>query len=139
MKITGKLPTNAVFNIAKRGLVSTVLASSVFIAFSPVVSASASTYTNAPTHQLTDAEIYENVQKIDLPDYVNGSLNAILNQKSSLYSTNEYHQSGQAIVTNDNQYLTDTEIYENAQKLDLPDYVNGSLSGILNQHSSLYH
>ncbi len=34
--------------------------------------------------------------------------------------------------------LTDSEIYERAQKQVLPKYIQGSLSGILNQHSTLY-
>ncbi|WP_228317260.1 hypothetical protein [Streptococcus agalactiae] len=33
--------------------------------------------------------------------------------------------------------LTDSEIYERAQKQVLPKYIQGSLSGILNQHSTL--
>ncbi|WP_239647852.1 hypothetical protein [Streptococcus agalactiae] len=34
--------------------------------------------------------------------------------------------------------LTDAELYERAQKQVLPKYIQGSLSGILNQHSTLY-
>ncbi|WP_228306736.1 hypothetical protein [Streptococcus agalactiae] len=33
--------------------------------------------------------------------------------------------------------LTDSELYERAQKQVLPKYIQGSLSGILNQHSTL--
>ncbi|MCL6222323.1 hypothetical protein ML603_08695 [Streptococcus dysgalactiae subsp. equisimilis] len=86
---------------------------------------------------LTDQEIYERAQKLDLPDYIGGSLKGILNQNSDVTYPTDKAGATQSETPQATQRLTDQEIYERAQKLDLPDYIGGSLKGILNQNSSV--
>ena len=88
---------------------------------------------------LSDQEIYERAQKLDLPKYIDGSLKGILNQ----HSTVTYPEDRDGLVESEAeipkvaQRLTDEEIYERAKKQDLPKYIGGSLKGILNQHSTV--
>ncbi|MGV3080882.1 hypothetical protein [Streptococcus dysgalactiae] len=89
------------------------------------------------TQRLTDQEIYERAQKLDLPDYIGGSLKGILNQNSDVTYPTDKAGATQSETPQATQRLTDQEIYERAQKLDLPDYIGGSLKGILNQNSSV--
>ncbi|WP_375708663.1 hypothetical protein PJ261_06125 [Streptococcus dysgalactiae] len=86
---------------------------------------------------LTDQEIYERAQKLDLPDYIGGSLKGILNQNSDVTYPTDKAGATQSETPQATQRLTDQEIYERAQKLDLPEHINGSLKGILNQNSSV--
>ncbi|MGN2341260.1 hypothetical protein K6973_09650 [Streptococcus dysgalactiae] len=86
---------------------------------------------------LTDQEIYERAQKLDLPDYIGGSLKGILNQNSDVTYLTDKAGATQSETSQATQRLTDQEIYKRAQKLDLPDYIGGSLKGILNQNSSV--
>ncbi|EPU34577.1 hypothetical protein SAG0162_01335, partial [Streptococcus agalactiae MRI Z1-214] len=88
--------------------------------------------------QLTDSEIYERAQKQVLPKYIQGSLSGILNQHSTLYKQQNAAVTPQVSSSKAERQLTDSEIYERAQKQVLPKYIQGSLSGILNQHSTLY-
>ncbi|HEL0323232.1 TPA: hypothetical protein TUI15_001951, partial [Streptococcus equi subsp. zooepidemicus] len=75
--------------------------------------------------QLTD----QDAQKLDLPDYVRGSIYGILNQNSSV----TYPKDIAGLEQSEAPQLTD----QDAQQLDLPDYVGGSVYGILNQNSSV--
>ncbi|MEF2025546.1 hypothetical protein QX202_05495, partial [Streptococcus canis] len=86
-----------------------------------------------------DEEIYERAQKLDLPDYIGGSLKGILNQNSTVTYPEDKDGlvGGEPKAPQAAQPLTDEEIYERAQKLDLPDYIGGSLKGILNQNSTV--
>ncbi|MCD0041628.1 hypothetical protein HK307_06645, partial [Streptococcus agalactiae] len=88
--------------------------------------------------QLTDAELYERAQKQVLPKYIQGSLSGILNQHSTLYKQQNAAATPQVSSPKAERQLTDSELYESAQKQVLPKYIQGSLSGILNQHSTLY-
>ncbi|HFU6650778.1 TPA: hypothetical protein ACGPJH_001468, partial [Streptococcus agalactiae] len=72
-----------------------------------------------------------------LPKYIQGSLSGILNQHSTLYKQQNAAVTPQVSSPKAERQLTDSEIYERAQKQVLPNYIQGSLSGILNQHSTL--
>ncbi|GFE44517.1 Uncharacterised protein [Streptococcus canis] len=130
--MTGKqTDTTLAFNSLKRGLVSVMVLGGAFLALGSAANVSA--------QPLTDEEIYERAQKLDLPDYIGGSLKGILNQNSTV----TYPEDKDGLVGGETkapqaaQRLTDEEIYERAQKLDLPDYIGGSLKGILNQNSTV--
>ncbi|MCC9825163.1 hypothetical protein LZU69_02975, partial [Streptococcus agalactiae] len=73
-----------------------------------------------------------------LPKYIQGSLSGILNQHSTLYKQQNAAATPQVSSPKAERQLTDSELYESAQKQVLPKYIQGSLSGILNQHSTLY-
>ncbi|WP_231113423.1 hypothetical protein [Streptococcus dysgalactiae] len=77
------------------------------------------------------------LKKLDLPDYIGGSLKGILNQNSDVTYPTDKAGTTQSETPQATQRLTDQEIYERAQKLDLPEHINGSLKGILNQNSSV--
>ncbi|EAO77653.1 Uncharacterized conserved protein [Streptococcus agalactiae] len=131
-------------NYLKLGLVSAMFAGGAFVALGSTQGVSASTFT-APQatppkaeRQLTDAELYERAQKQVLPKYIQGSLSGILNQHSTLYKQQNAAATPQVSTPKSERQLTDSEIYERAQKQVLPKYIQGSLSGILNQHSTLY-
>ncbi|SUN27433.1 Uncharacterized conserved protein [Streptococcus agalactiae] len=131
-------------NYLKLGLVSAMFAGGAFVALGSTQGVSASTFT-APQatppkaeRQLTDSEIYERAQKQVLPKYIQGSLSGILNQHSTLYKQQNAAVTPQVSSPKAERQLTDSEIYERAQKQVLPKYIQGSLSGILNQHSTLY-
>ncbi|MDY4034129.1 MAG: hypothetical protein SOY51_02135 [Streptococcus dysgalactiae] len=117
--------TTLVAKYVKLGLVSAG-------AFLAIVSAPA-----ISAQGLSDQEIYERAQKLDLPDYIGGSLKGILNQNSDVTYPTDKAGATQSETPQATQRLTDQEIYERAQKLDLPDYIGGSLKGILNQNSSV--
>ncbi|EHJ57163.1 hypothetical protein HMPREF9318_01763 [Streptococcus urinalis FB127-CNA-2] len=134
MKTKGTLQSTA--KHLKLGLVSAIFAGGIFVALNPVTPASAANYTNQSTRQLTDSEIYENAQKLDLPDYIHGSIYGILNQNSSFNYGNDNTETQKPQAHQEKQHLTDSEIYKNAQKQELPDYIHGSIYGILNQNSS---
>lgn len=74
---------------------------------------------------------------MDLPGYIGGSLKGILNQNSDVTYPTDKAGATQSETPQATQRLTDQEIYERAQKLDLPEHINGSLKGILNQNSSV--
>ncbi len=131
-------------NYLKLGLVSAMFAGGAFVALGSTQGVSASTFT-APQatppkaeRQLTDAELYERAQKQVLPKYIQGSLSGILNQHSTLYKQQNAAATPQVSSPKAERQLTDSELYESAQKQVLPKYIQGSLSGILNQHSTLY-
>ena len=138
---TGKQSkTTLVANALKLGLTSALFAGGAFLALgqAPVVSASTYVGDEQPTQRLTDQEIYERAQKLELPDYISGSIYGILNQNSSITYPKDIAGQAQPIAyQSEDRPLTDQEIYERAQKLELPDYISGSIYGILNQNSSI--
>ncbi|WP_228274591.1 hypothetical protein [Streptococcus equi] len=140
---TGKQSkTTLAANALKLGLTSALFAGGAFLALGQAPAVSASTHAGneqSVTQRLTDQEIYERAQKLDLPDYVRGSIYGILNQNSSITYPKDIAglEQSEAPQPPAAPQLTDQEIYERAQKLDLPDYVRGSIYGILNQNSSI--
>ncbi len=81
--MTGKqTDTTLAFNSLKRGLVSVMVLGGAFLALGSAANVSA--------QPLTDEEIYERAQKLDLPDYIGGSLKGILNQNSTVTYPKDY-------------------------------------------------
>ncbi|HEL0784001.1 TPA: hypothetical protein TVG17_000729 [Streptococcus equi subsp. zooepidemicus] len=132
MTTTKQSKTTLAARYLKLGLTSAMFAGGAFLALgsAPAVSASTHAGNDQPaTQRLTDQEIYERAQKLDLPDYVRGSIYGILNQNSSV----TYPKDIAGLEQSEAPQLTD----QDAQQLDLPDYVGGSVYGILNQNSSV--
>ena len=139
---TGKQSkTTLAANALKIGLTSAMFAGGAFLALgqAPAVSASTHAGNEQPvTQRLTDQEIYERAQRLELPDYISGSIYGILNQNSSITYPKDIAGQAQPIAyQSEERPLTDQEIYERAQRLELPDYISGSIYGILNQNSSI--
>lgn len=138
---TGKQSkTTLAANALKLGLTSALFAGGAFLALGQAPAISASTHAGneqSVTQRLTDQEIYERAQRFELPDYISGSIYGILNQNSSITYPKDIAGQAQPIAyQSEERPLTDQEIYERAQKLELPDYISGSIYGILNQNSS---
>lgn len=138
---TGKQSkTTLAANALKLGLTSALFAGGAFLALGQAPAVSASTHAGneqSVTQRLTDQEIYERAQKLELPDYISGSIYGILNQNSSITYPKDIAGQAQPIAYQpEDRPLTDQEIYERAQKLELPDYISGSIYGILNQNLS---
>lgn len=138
---TGKQSkTTLAANALKLGLTSALFAGGAFLALGQAPAISASTHAGneqSVTQRLTDQEIYERAQRLELPDYISGSIYGILNQNSSITYPKDIAGQAQPIAyQSEERPLTDQEIYERAQKLELPDYISGSIYGILNQNSS---
>src|SRR3712207_7691414 len=75
---------------------------------------------------------------LELTVYISGSIYGILNQNSSITYPKDIAGQAQPIAyQSEERPLTDQEIYERAQRLELPDYISGSIYGILNQNSSI--
>lgn len=91
---TGKQSkTTLAANALKLGLTSAMFAGGAFLALGSAPAVSASTHAGneqSVTQRLTDQEIYERAQKLDLPDYVRGSIYGILNQNSSITYPRDY-------------------------------------------------
>ncbi|HEL1275448.1 TPA: hypothetical protein TVR16_000909 [Streptococcus equi subsp. zooepidemicus] len=138
---TGKQSkTTLAANALKLGLTSALFAGGAFLALGQAPAVSASTHAGneqSVTQRLTDQEIYERAQKLELPDYISGSIYGILNQNSSITYPKDIAGQAQPIAyQSEERPLTDQEIYERAQRLELPDYISGSIYGILNQNLS---
>lgn len=91
---TGKQSkTTLAANALKLGLTSALFAGGAFLALgqAPAVSASTHAGDEQPvTQRLTDQEIYERAQKLELPDYISGSIYGILNQNLSTIYPSDY-------------------------------------------------
>ncbi|HEL1067332.1 TPA: hypothetical protein TVS26_001285 [Streptococcus equi subsp. zooepidemicus] len=138
---TGKQSkTTLAANALKLGLTSALFAGGAFLALGQAPAVSASTHAGneqSVTQRLTDQEIYERAQKLELPDYISGSIYGILNQNSSITYPKDIAGQAQPIAyQSEERPLADQEIYERAQRLELPDYISGSIYGILNQNLS---
>ncbi|HFR5303985.1 TPA: hypothetical protein ACHW1C_001421 [Streptococcus equi subsp. zooepidemicus] len=138
MTTTKQSKTTLAARYLKLGLTSAMFAGGAFLALgsAPAVSASTHAGNDQPaTQRLTDQEIYERAQQLELPDYVRGSIYGILNQNSSVTYPKDIAglEQSEAPQPPAAPQLTD----QDAQKLDLPDYVRGSIYGILNQNSSV--
>ncbi|AIA68108.1 hypothetical protein [Streptococcus equi] len=138
MTTTKQSKTTLAARYLKLGLTSAMFAGGAFLALgsAPAVSASTHAGNDQPaTQRLTDQEIYERAQQLELPDYVRGSIYGILNQNSSVTYPKDIAglEQSEAPQPPAAPQLTD----QDAQQLDLPDYVGGSVYGILNQNSSI--
>ncbi|KDE02022.1 hypothetical protein M837_01954 [Streptococcus equi subsp. zooepidemicus SzS31A1] len=132
MTTTKQSKTTLAARYLKLGLTSAMFAGGAFLALGSAPAVSASTHAGndqSATQRLTDQEIYERAQQLELPDYVRGSIYGILNQNSSV----TYPKDIAGLEQSEAPQLTD----QDAQQLDLPDYVGGSVYGILNQNSSV--
>ncbi|WP_231142453.1 hypothetical protein [Streptococcus equi] len=140
MTTTKQSKTTLAARYLKLGLTSAMFAGGAFLALgsAPAVSASTHAGNDQPaTQRLTDQEIYERAQQLELPDYVRGSIYGILNQNSSITYPKDIAGQAQPIAyQSEERPLADQEIYERAQRLELPDYISGSIYGILNQNLS---
>lgn len=93
MTTTKQSKTTLAARYLKLGLTSAMFAGGAFLALgsAPAVSASTHAGNDQPaTQRLTDQEIYERAQQLELPDYVRGSIYGILNQNLSTIYPSDY-------------------------------------------------